>query len=539
MRIRVIVSTLASIALLFWVLSIYEARLKIGQGIGEFGITSVLPANFFVSVSLLSVSFLLSLKMRNGSETAAFCQTIILIFVLNFTPRMVEGTARFHTTYANYQSVDYVSQKGYVNPSAQWIHNWPSFSIAYSALMQITALPDQILLSIYPTFFSLALLFPLFVFFRLVVDNEKLRWIAIWTCYIGNWVGQDYFSMQSLGFFAFVLILFVTFKLTNSRARTCSWFVTAILFFSLVVTSHMLSSLAILAVVFVFFASKYLRRTVLVTLLGAIFASWTIYGAATYLEWNLARFIAEALNFELIFQSNLTARVAGSVARIMVTQIRLIFSALVIVFAFSGFVLTWKRGKMGNIEKRILFILIGVSLLLGFSAYGGELFMRLFLFSLIPLSYFVSKGSNRKIFFCLLSLFLIIVAPPLHMVAHYGNEVMDYVPPSEIRGAEFFHKHTTLGYVIGWYRDSGYRQIYQYFSFSRAEWKNNTLSLGWIESEHLDWPRFVCISYGTREYYNFFLGKPQFIVELYKNMSESTRYNRIYSNPNFDSYTES
>lgn len=543
MRTRVIVSTLVFVALLLWLFSIYQARLRIEQGIGSLGIISVLPVAFFVSLSLLSVSFLATLKIRNRSQIVLFCQTIILIFFLNFTPAMIEGTARFTVAYANYRSVDYISQIGYINPSTQWIHNWPCFSIAYSAVIQITALPEQILLSIYPTFFNIALFFVLFVFFRLVVDDEKLRWIAIWSVYIANWIGQDYFSMQSLGFFTFVLILFVMFKLMNSQVRTRSWYVTSILFFTLAVTSHMLSSLAILAVVFVFFMSKYLRKTVLVALFGLISASWTIFGAATYLEWNLARFIIEALNFELIFQANIITHVAGSAARIMVTQIRLIFSALIAVFALSGFVLTWKRG-LGGVEKRLLFALIGVSLLLGFSTYGGELFMRVFLFSLIPLSYFISKGSNQKIFFCLLAIFLIIVAPPLHVVAHYGNEVMDYVPPSEIRGAEFFHTKTTQGYVVSlWeatqgYADYRYRQSYQYFSFSRTEWKNNTLYLGWIESEHMYWPRFVCISYGTREYYKFFMGEPRFIVETSKNLSESIHYNKIYSNPSFEVYLE-
>jgi hypothetical protein len=223
----------------------------------------------------------------------------------------------------------------------------------------------------------------------------------------------------------------------------------------------------------------------------------------------------------------------------------LIFSAIVVAFAFCGLVLTWKRKKIGDAEKRIILTLIGVSLLLGFLVYGGELFMRIFLFSLIPLSYFISKGLHWKIFFCLFAIFFVIIAPPLHMITRYGNEVMDYVPASEIKGFEFFHRKTMQGYVIGsyrfdpLYRDSRYQQSYQYFSFSRAEWKNNTLSLGWIKSERLDWPRFVFISYGAREYYDFYLGEPQFIIETSKNLSESTRYNKIYSNPSFEVYLKS
>jgi len=207
--------------------------------------------------------------------------------------------------------------------------------------------------------------------------------------------------------------------------------------------------------------------------------------------------------------------------------------------------LTWKNGKIGDAEKRIILILIGVSLLLGFFSYGGEIFMRVFLFSLIPLCYFISRGSSWKIFFCFFAIFLIIATPPLYMVARYGNEVIDYVPPSEIKGIEFINKETTQGYIIGpgirWserVRDFRYRQSHEYIAFSNTEWKGNTLSLKWFELIHLDWPKFVCISYGIREYYDFFLGEPQFIVETSKNLSESTRYNNIYSNPSFEIYLE-
>jgi len=537
MRARTIGNMLAISAFVLWLFSIWQAKLTISRGIGSFGLTSVLPITF--SASLLVFSFFVALKSDEQDRILLFFQTIILILILNLTPALVENTARFTTTYTNYRAVDCVSENKHIDPAGQWRHNWPSFSIAYSALMQITTLPDQILLMMYPTFFNIALFFPLSMLFQSLLDDEKSRWIAIWCLYIASWVGQDYFSMQSLGFLTSLLIFFILFKLMDSQVSIRQWSVVLVLLFSLTVTSHMLSSLVILAIFFVFFVSKHLQRTVLVTLFASIFGSWTIYGAATYVEWNLPRLVAEVLNFELIYLRNLEARIAGSTAHMIVTQVRLIFSALFIGFAFLGFLLTWKRGRIGDSEKRMLFLLIGVASLAGFSAYGGELFMRVFLFSLVALSYFISKGSNEKIFFCLFAIFLIAFAPPLHMIAHYGNEVMDYVPPSEIRGIEFFHKETTRGYVVGPYRDSKYRASYKYVPFASTEWKNNTLSLGPIRSEHVDWPHFICISYGVREYYNFLRGEPEFIVETTKNLSESVHYDLIYSNPSFEVYLES
>jgi hydrogenase-4 membrane subunit HyfE len=301
----------------------------------------------------------------------------------------------------------------------------------------------------------------------------------------------------------------------------------------------MLSSLLILAVVFVFFIFKHFQKPASVFLIAAILASWTVYGAAKYLQWNILSFITQALDFELVLNVNIEARVAGSPAHVLITQARLIFSAIIAIFAFCGLILTWKRGKIGNVEKRILLILVGIFLLLPFFTYGGELFMRLFLFSLIPLSYFISKGLNQKILLCLFAIFLIAVAPSLHIIAHYGNEISDYVPQSENKGVEFFYKATSEGYVIFHpKRDPSYHQSYEYTPLWRTKWENNALSLEQGQYENLDRPRFTIISYGTREYYNFFLAEPQTIIGISRNLSESIYYNEIYSNPNFEVYIQ-
>ena len=543
-RTRIICYVLTIIAFLLWLFSIYQAKLTVRQGVGSLGLVSILPVTFFVSVSFLISFCFITLISGRQDQVLLFFQTIVLISTLSFTPAIIENTARNTTTYSNYRSVDFVLQEKQIDPSVQWIHNWPGFSIAYAALMQITAFPVPILLQTYTTFFNVALLFPLLMFFRLTVVNWKLRWTAIWTFYISNWVGQDYFSMQSFGFFAFVLMISVLFRLMNSGDCTRYWCVTLLLLFSCVATSHLLSSLAVLAVVFTFSASGYLRKPVFAALLALFFASWTVYGAATYLSWNLRQFIAESLNFELIVRANVVARMGGSPEHMTVAQIRVILSALIAIFAFCGLLLTWRRRELGRVGKKVLITVIGVFLLTGLSAYGGELFMRIFLLSLVPSCYFISKASNLKAFFCVFAVFLIFVAPPLRMIAHYGNETMDYVPPSEITGVELLYKATTHGYVIGGarsygnFRDFTYRQSYRLFSVSDLVWDNDRLTLRWFEPRYIDWPVYVCLSYGTEKYYDFFLGKPEFIIDLSENMTKSTHHNRIYSNPSFDIYFE-
>jgi hypothetical protein len=428
-------------------------------------------------------------------------------------------------------------QQTRLNPSTQWIHNWPGLSILWGIVVQVTAIPVEPFLGMYPMLYNVFLLFPLFAFFRLVFNDNKQSWTATWIFYIANWIGQDYFSMQSLGFFAFVLFSLLIFKFGDSSAHFRNWIILTPLVFLFATTTHLLSSIAILSLVLAFFVFKQFRKLPIVVLLISIFAFWTTSGATIYLQWNAKTLIEQAFDFWPKLQTNIVARVAGSSGRVIAVQVRLVFSALITLFGIMGVLLLYTYKKIGSLEKKIFLMLFSVFLLLFFSSYGGELFMRLYLFSLVPLCYFIVKGFRWKIMYYTF-LVLIVILPVVHIIARYGNESFDYVPSSEIIGGEFFHQNTIEGFVIGGYRDYKYRSSYEYFSFTDTEWKNNALSLGWIEDQRLNWPSFVCISYGIREYYNFFLGEPQFIVETAKNLTESTRYNKIYSNPNFEVYLE-
>jgi len=527
---------LVLVSLFLWLSSAFEAREGIPEGLRFLGLFSVMPIGFIISLTILSMSFFITLNMKNEHQRILFCQFALLIVFINLTPVLVEGTPRFSSTYANYHSVDYVIKKGYINPSAQWIHNWPAFSILESIFVQVAAVPAELILSMYPTMYNFILFFPLFAFFRLMFNNTEQCWIAMWIFYIVNWIGQDYFSMQSLGFFAFVLFSLVLFKFGNNNTRARNWLILMSLLFFLVASNHLLSSVVVLSLILVFFAFKQFRKLSIVVLLIVIFGFWTMFGATIYLEWNAEALIKRAFDFWFKFQTSVVSRVAGSPGRVIASQTRLVFSALVLLLGFIGITVMHIKRENGKTEKKLFLMMLSICLLLFFSSYGGELFMRIFLFSLVPLCYFIVKGWSRKILYCLLLVFLIFLTPSLYMIARYGNESMDYVPPSELKGAEFFSRVTTYGYVIGQYREIEYRDNYRYTSFSSTEWKNDVLVIKDIEEKYVNWPRFVCLSYGVSETYNFFLGEPQFIISIKENLTQSIHYNGIYSNPNFIVY---
>jgi hypothetical protein len=302
----------------------------------------------------------------------------------------------------------------------------------------------------------------------------------------------------------------------------------------------------------VYFVARTFRQLLkigFVAILGLILAGWSFFGARTYLESHLQGFIVQAFDINSILQSNLAGRMSGSAEHLLTASIRVAFSLSFVTFAALGLVVLWKmRSRKGQNEtmfnKPILLALLSTIILAGFFSYGGELFMRLYLFGLIPMVYLISKGAANKIVFVAVAIFMIAAAPTLHVVARYGNEVMDYVPSSEIRGVDYFYDKSTQGYVVGMFREAEYHNSYKYFyydesfkyfPFGDASWKDSGFSLEGDSLVEPGWPEYVCMSYGDHALHDFLL-QPQFFDDTIRNVSQSIFYDSIYSNPDFEVY---
>ncbi len=58
-----------------------------------------------------------------------------------------------------------------------------------------------------PVFFNLLWLPALLFIFHTATEDRRLSWLAVWFFYLGNWIGQDYFSPQALAYFLYLVVL--------------------------------------------------------------------------------------------------------------------------------------------------------------------------------------------------------------------------------------------------------------------------------------------------------------------------------------------
>jgi len=519
-----------------WVISSFQAKVALSNSmdvIGDLGLFSLLPPAFFLAFSMLILSFVFVLvsykKLGKNVKFLLLCQSVLLILIVNLTPVLIEGTARFATGYSNFQAVDYISKMGHFDSTDLWILNWPSFSVFISIFSQLTSFSPSIILMLYPTVFNLLFFLGLFIFFRSVFDQGKMVWLAIWFVFLGNWVGQDYFSMQSMGLLFVVFLLFLLFRTMKNELRTHHWIVLFSVFFFYTVSSHVLSSLMITGAVFTLYLAKYHRRTILLFSSAVMLVAWTVFGAFDYLSKSLFSTLEAMLNpFDTLLTNLFNRASTGSATHVLASNIRIGYSGLIVSIALTCIIVLLVSQSFKRTEKTFFTIMLGFSMFVIF-AYGGEIFMRLYMFLLIPLAYFVAKVllTHRRLFITCF-LVLIIVAPSLLMVSHYGNEQMDFRRESELHGIGFFFDSVTGGTVYGLLNHYRYEPNFTLGSLSQIS------ELHWVvplsgRAGHVK-PYFICVSELSVQYYAFFRDV-SFLTSLDENISRAPFINKVYSAP--------
>jgi hypothetical protein len=265
-----------------------------------------------------------------------------------------------------------------------------------------------------------------------------------------------------------------------------------------------------------------------------------VYIAKTFFEANVLRFIPYVFDVGTIFYRNFGG--AGEYyqieERLLTSLVRIAYSAILLLFALAGFLISYRKKASNSNDKMMLMALAGVYVLSAVLVYGGELFMRLWFLGLPMIAYFIAKNFSSRKTFIVLAIFFLAVAPAMNIWARYGAEKFDYIPASEIEGDSFVYVNVPYGYWIGgnpWgsFRNSYDRYKLVGFNFFYAQ-HNVTSALANLEIHGKNWPLYLGINRGEREYYRRMYNASTIFEKIEFDLDGSPYYYRIYSNPDFN-----
>jgi len=412
----------------------------------DLGLVSVLGPGFVVALVLLSASMAVALVRSRPSERELLTHVLALVVILYGTVPLLVGVPQVTAVYRHLGVANYIAAHGSVDRTIDAYFNWPGFFVMTAALSSAVGARSVMELARWgPLLFNLLFLAPLALFFRAVCRGVLYTWLCIWLFFCGNWVQQDIFSPQAFGYLGYLAILAIVVMFFRTRraggdhnlpsGSTPAALLTLVaLAFVAITMSHQLTPYALALALGAFAAGRGTRLWGLPAMMAVVAVSWFAYAATPF----FARFLrlqghtvgAVSQNT----QASLTARLSGTPEHLFVVDSRVAFTLVL-----------WGVGVVGVFIRRRrrlptgAFIALAVSTfgLVVLQSYGGEIFLRTYLFSLPAVALFAAAPIAllkvapllRGTLIATLSVTLL----TLFAFARYGEARLDYLSPQEVQ----------------------------------------------------------------------------------------------------------
>jgi hypothetical protein len=464
-RVAGILLGVAAIAL--GVVALLAARAADPGRMSGYGLPSVLPPLYYAAVAALIASFGVTLCRRRVHVFALGLHVAAAIAVIYGIAPLLEDGARTATAWKISGIADHIAVTGRVDTNIDAFFNWPAFFVLEAFFTRMAGFGNPTDYAAWaPVAFNALYVVPLYLLARMATSEPRAPWLAVWLFLLANWIGQDYLSPQAAAYFLFLVFMVILLgwfarypgpslpyvgdllsRLIRSwcgqmeRAVTAStpWqrvglLAVAVTIVVAMVPSHQLTPFALGAVVTALVLAGCVTTRGLPAVVLTIAFVWLSYMAVVYLQGHFEQVVAPIGSISENVSTNYVARLQGSPEHVVVTYVRSATSLLVWLLAVAGAVRTARNGRL---DLASVVMAATPFALIPFQAYGGELLLRIYVFTLAPatllaaLALLPRSGSHVSV-----PAMLAIVGTSLAVfggsfLSRYGDERMHYFSPGE------------------------------------------------------------------------------------------------------------
>ena len=458
---------------------------------GALGLLAVLPPAWWLGLAVLAASFAWSIVRTPHRPVLLGAHLVLLVVALHATPGLIEAHGRFPTAWTHVGFVDHVVETGQVDPGYDARYNWPGAFSLGAFLVDLTGAESaRALVRFAPVVVNLLLLAPLMVLVRHVTRDVRVRWVGLWLAVLTNWVGQDYLAPQPLallGYLVVVGLLLGWFRSDHPRTASAfdllgvlrrrfgGWvrddrlgrsvapppYARAGQEFGLIVVivgigavlafSHQLTPFMLVVASVVLVVTGRVDRPLVPLILAVCTAAWVGLGATSYLRSNLADLASALGDLGAVVDDN-QSRVGPDHARQLVLATRMVLTLLAGGLATVGF---WRQWRARRADWALVGLAVSPVLLAGLNSYGGEVLLRVSLFSLPFLALLGAfalvgeragpAGARRAGVAVLVASGLLL---PLFVAARYGNEAFERIDDDDIAAWDYLVDHAPAGATV-------------------------------------------------------------------------------------------
>jgi hypothetical protein len=218
-----------------------------------------------------------------------------------------------------------------------------------------------------------------------------------------------------------------------------------------VIASHQLTPYALLPGVAVLVFLRRCEARGLPLMIAMMLAFWLCYLATGYLSGHSAGLLGGIGSVGSTFHAAVGSRVHGAGGHVLVTTVQIGTAAALWILAALG---AWRRARHGHDDVSALALAGGSFILPLLQPYGGEILLRVFLFSLPFTAFFVAGlfcgNTAARPAFRTIAVFACfgIALAAAQLLVRYGNEQMDWFSPGDVAAAEHLYAAAPAGSTL-------------------------------------------------------------------------------------------
>jgi hypothetical protein len=449
--------------------------------IGPYGLIQALSYRYYVVMAGLLLSLVWTFGLRRYRNALLSAHMIALVILVHGAPGFIESEPRFETAWLTAGFTDYVAQAGRFLPQIDARFSWPAFFAGSAMVDKAAGLQTAIsLIRWWPVALNLLYLPLIYRIAKEFLRTGTRAWIATAFFPLANWVGQDYYSPQSIAFLLYLAFIYLLIgplgahdrpvwlshlswrvqrrvllsgrpwlrgrpsatgpprsapRTQESNATTVFYLVAVAVLMAAMALGHQLTPIIATGSAVVLALLGRTRVRWLVVAFALITFGWVCYAAGTFWSGHFSVLFGGVGSVQSNLGSAVLARLQGSFAHEFVVDVRVVTALVVWVAAAAGAVV-WHSGRFERWSLLALF-LVPFGMLAG-GSYGGEAVLRVYLFTLpfavCLMAVFVThiRWPSRRV----ASFALLIILLPFFLVARWGNELYEMVRPAEVAGME-------------------------------------------------------------------------------------------------------
>ncbi len=417
------------------------------------GLASRMPMTFWFGLAVLGLVWFVCKKSSRGLAVA-LALTIGYLFV---APAVIRVPVWLSNSYYPFGESALINSSGhlvdYPSTTLNSYHYWPSFLYFSSVFVQITGIPDSIIMKYFPLLIMALFGVLVFLILRVKLKASYAIFGAAWLV-SSFWLRQQYFGPPAFGYVFFLLNLLLLSKLfftetTKKKELAALFFIS----FIVVTLTHVLSAfMSIAALVALYLSHRLAHRRA-----SNVVATLTLSSIAAFLSYNMFSapgfFNLASLTFYRIFSFNLElgifkepSRVSGSAAQVLnyrsTLAMMLVCGAIAVIpmLLLLKNRLSRKRLSISGYDIFWMIFLLFLGLFAVGAEYGAhEAYQRAFMFGLVPLSYFCVSLLSRKPKVLIVALSILFF---LNIPAQYGADSYTLARNPQLSGSKFVAIYT-------------------------------------------------------------------------------------------------